>query len=95
MTEKFFIAGNSSSNFLYIDFEKKPLTVDADYGVTVNLEPMEIIYHEVRLGEAPEVLHFELLQKNINRKSLRAAKKFKFQKTRQKRSHAMFVVMPS
>ncbi|KAL0275996.1 UNVERIFIED_CONTAM: hypothetical protein PYX00_003683 [Menopon gallinae] len=45
------MAGNSSSNFLSIDFEKNPLAVEADYGITVNVEPTEFIYHEHAVSE--------------------------------------------
>ncbi|KAK6636914.1 hypothetical protein RUM43_010578 [Polyplax serrata] len=40
------ITGSSTPNFLRIDFEKNPLMVEADYGVMVNLEKLEVIYHE-------------------------------------------------
>ncbi|XP_066901628.1 intermembrane lipid transfer protein VPS13A isoform X3 [Halyomorpha halys] len=43
--------GNTASNFLSIDFEKNPLNSEADYGLTINLEPVEIVYHEHAISE--------------------------------------------
>ncbi|XP_073981480.1 intermembrane lipid transfer protein VPS13A-like isoform X2 [Rhodnius prolixus] len=43
--------GNTSSNFLSIDFIKNPSNSEADYGLTVNLEQIEIIYHEHAVSE--------------------------------------------
>jgi hypothetical protein len=55
----FLIPGNTSSNFLAIDFEKHPLNCEADFGVGVSLEPVEIVYHEVNEYEAQHhALHF-------------------------------------
>lgn len=45
----FLFLGNTSSNFLSIDFIKNPSNSEADYGLTVNLEQIEIIYHEVQI----------------------------------------------
>lgn len=41
--------GNNYSNFLAIDIEKNPSKSDADFGLSITMEPMEIVYHEVRL----------------------------------------------
>jgi hypothetical protein len=47
-----FITGNTSSNFLAVDFEKNPLNCEADFGIAVSLEPVEVVYHEVSTYEA-------------------------------------------
>lgn len=38
---------NTSTNFLAIDFEKNPVNSEADFGVNVSIEPLEMIYNEV------------------------------------------------
>ncbi|XP_068086254.1 intermembrane lipid transfer protein VPS13A [Anabrus simplex] len=43
--------GSTCSNFLSIDFEKNPSNVEADFGLSVNLEPVEIVYHEHAVSE--------------------------------------------
>ncbi|RZF33558.1 hypothetical protein LSTR_LSTR008204 [Laodelphax striatellus] len=45
------LTGNTSSNFLSIDFEKNPLNSEADYGVALGLESVEIVYHEHAISE--------------------------------------------
>jgi hypothetical protein len=45
----FLITGNASSNFLAVDFEKHPLNSEADFGIGVSLEPVEVVYHEVSM----------------------------------------------
>lgn len=47
----FLITGNTSSNFLAIDFEKHPLNCEADFGIAISLEPVEVVYHEVSIWE--------------------------------------------
>ena len=39
--------GNGAPNVLAIDFEKNPLNLEADYGLSIALEPIELMYHEV------------------------------------------------
>jgi len=39
--------GNSSKYFLSIDFEKNPLNSEADYGLNITSESVEVVYHEV------------------------------------------------
>lgn len=41
--------GNGAPNVLAIDFEKNPLNLEADYGLSIGLEPIELMYHEVSL----------------------------------------------
>ncbi|KAL1131713.1 hypothetical protein AAG570_011326 [Ranatra chinensis] len=43
--------GTTSMNFLSVDFEKNPLNSEADYGLVINLQPIEIVYHEHALSE--------------------------------------------
>nr|CAD7393579.1 unnamed protein product [Timema cristinae] len=43
------LTGNTSSNFLALDFEKNPSNVDADFGLAFSLESMEVVYHETML----------------------------------------------
>ncbi|XP_014251025.1 vacuolar protein sorting-associated protein 13A-like isoform X2 [Cimex lectularius] len=43
--------GNPASNFLSLDFEKNPLNSEANYGLTINLEPIEVVYHEHAISE--------------------------------------------
>ncbi|XP_021923386.1 vacuolar protein sorting-associated protein 13A-like isoform X4 [Zootermopsis nevadensis] len=45
------LSGNTSSNFLAVDFEKHPLNCEADFGLGVSLEPVEIVYHEHAVSE--------------------------------------------
>jgi hypothetical protein len=40
-------AANNSSNIFSLDFEKNPIAHDADFSLTVGLEPVEIVYNEV------------------------------------------------
>lgn len=42
-----YLLGNSSKYFLSIDFEKNPLNSEADYGLNITSESMELVYHEV------------------------------------------------
>lgn len=42
-------SGNASSNFLAVDFEKNPLTTEAEYGLSISLESVEAVYHEVNI----------------------------------------------
>lgn len=41
------ITGNMASNFLSVDFEKNSLNSYANFDVSVTLEPIEVMYHEV------------------------------------------------
>lgn len=41
------LQGNSSKYFLSIDFEKNPLNSEAEYGLNISSESMELVYHEV------------------------------------------------
>ncbi|KAJ9582487.1 hypothetical protein L9F63_003180, partial [Diploptera punctata] len=45
------LTGNTSSNFLAVDFEKHPMNCEADFGVALSLEPVEIVYHEHAVSE--------------------------------------------
>ncbi|KAK7790642.1 hypothetical protein R5R35_006536 [Gryllus longicercus] len=45
------LSGNTASNFLSIDFEKNPGNVQADFGILVTLEPVEIVYNEQATSE--------------------------------------------
>ncbi|KAG8309677.1 hypothetical protein J6590_078973 [Homalodisca vitripennis] len=45
------LTGNTSSNFLAIDFEKNPLGSEADYGLSISLESVEAVYHEHAISE--------------------------------------------
>ncbi|KAG8227036.1 hypothetical protein J437_LFUL013823 [Ladona fulva] len=45
------LTGNNSPNFLAIDFEKNPVHVEADYGLAVSLESVEIAYNEHAVSE--------------------------------------------
>ncbi|XP_046398302.1 vacuolar protein sorting-associated protein 13C-like isoform X1 [Ischnura elegans] len=45
------LTGNSSPNFLAVDFEKNPLNIEADYGLAVTLESVEIAYNEHAFSE--------------------------------------------
>ncbi|GFG28735.1 hypothetical protein Cfor_06015 [Coptotermes formosanus] len=45
------LSGNTSSNFLAVDFEKNPLNCEADFGIAVSLEPVEVVYHEHAVSE--------------------------------------------
>ncbi|BET01399.1 Vacuolar protein sorting-associated protein [Nesidiocoris tenuis] len=43
--------GNTASNFLAVDFEKNPLNSEANCGLTINVEPVEVVYHEHAISE--------------------------------------------
>ncbi|XP_047103973.1 vacuolar protein sorting-associated protein 13A-like [Schistocerca piceifrons] len=43
--------GNTSSNFLSIDFEKNPSNVEADFELSIAVEPVEVVYHEHAVSE--------------------------------------------
>lgn len=45
------LSGNTSSNFLAVDFEKHPLNCETDFGIAVSLEPVEVVYHEHAVSE--------------------------------------------
>nr|CAD7259318.1 unnamed protein product [Timema shepardi] len=45
------LTGNTSSNFLALDFEKNPTNVDADFALAFSLESMEVVYHEHAISE--------------------------------------------
>ncbi|XP_075226529.1 intermembrane lipid transfer protein VPS13A-like [Lycorma delicatula] len=45
------LTGNTSSNFLSIDFERNPLNSEADYGLALGLESVEVVYHEHAVSE--------------------------------------------
>ncbi|KAE8750068.1 hypothetical protein FOCC_FOCC003192 [Frankliniella occidentalis] len=44
-------SGNNYSNFMAIDIEKNPSKSDADFGLSITMEPMEIVYHEHAVSE--------------------------------------------
>lgn len=54
------LSGNTSSNFLAIDFEKNPLVGEADYGLSISLESVEAVYHEVCLQQFLLYVHLKI-----------------------------------
>ncbi|XP_067142942.1 intermembrane lipid transfer protein VPS13A-like isoform X2 [Centruroides vittatus] len=51
MTADNITSGSNLAHVFALDFEKNPLHEKADYGLTINAEPMEIVYHEHALKE--------------------------------------------
>lgn len=40
--------GSNVPHVFALDFEKNPTHLNANYGLTITAEPMEIVYHKVR-----------------------------------------------
>ena len=44
-----FISAPSVNQVFTLDFESNPLYVDADFSLKTNIQPVEVVYDEVRL----------------------------------------------
>lgn len=70
------VAGNSYSNFLAIDIEKNPSKTDADFGLSITMEPMEVVYHEVSdynvisMIQHTDIYFVEMLKSGIPHKNI-------------------------
>lgn len=51
MTADNITSGSNLAHVFALDFEKNPLHEKGDYGLTINAEPMEVVYHEHALKE--------------------------------------------